>query len=205
MKINYQLLCDRQIEEMTSGGKVPKLLLHSCCGPCSSYVLEYLTRFFDVTVLFYNPNIFPETEFEKRLAAQREVIEKLETPRAVGIICNAYDHSEFQKRISGLESEREGGGRCEVCFRLRLQEAARIAREKGFDCFATTLSVSPHKNAELLNSIGNELSASFEIQFLVADFKKREGYKRSVELSRMFGIYRQEYCGCEFSARSEDF
>ncbi len=199
MKTNFQLLCDEKIDEMTAGGKVPRLLLQSCCGPCSTYVLEYLTKFFDITLLFYNPNIFPEEEFEKRLSAQCEVIKKLKISRPVEIICNGYEHSEFEEKVKGLEEEREGGARCKVCFSLRLSETARLAKEMGFDCFATTLSVSPHKNAGLINAIGEELSASSGVPFLIADFKKREGYKRSVELSRELGIYRQQYCGCEFS------
>lgn len=204
MKINYQLVCDRQIGEMTENGRVPKLLLHSCCGPCSTYVLEYLANFFDVTLLFYNPNIFPQEEFEKRLSAQKEVIEKLKTKHRVDLLTEEYDHTEFLCEIGGLESEPEGGSRCEKCFRLRLGRTAEIARKGGFDVFATTLSVSPHKNAELLNRIGKAFSEEYGVPFLLADFKKREGYKRSVELSKEFGIYRQEYCGCEFSLRTED-
>ncbi len=201
MKINYQLICDKQIEEMTRDGKRPRLLLHSCCGPCSSYVIEYLSRFFDVTVFFSNSNISPEEEFDKRLITQREVTEKLKTQYPVSLVADEYNHEDFLNKVSGLENEREGGARCTECFRLRLLEAAKYAKENGFDCFTTTLSVSPHKNAEILNSLGNEIGEQFGISFLTADFKKREGYKRSIELSRELDLYRQEYCGCEFSIR----
>ena len=204
MKTNYQLVCDRMISEIAADGRVPKLLLHSCCGPCSTYVLEYLTKFFQVTLLFYNPNIFPQEEFEKRLSAQREVIEKLRTKQRVSLLVEDYDHAEFLSEAIGAENEPEGGRRCEKCFRVRLKKTAELAKKHGFDVFATTLSVSPHKNAELLNQIGKALSEEYEVPFLFSDFKKREGYKRSVELSKEFGIYRQEYCGCEFSIRSED-
>ncbi len=199
MKINYQLLCDKQIEKMTEKGIKPKLLLQSCCGPCSTYVLEYLTRYFDITVLFYNPNIYPKEEYEKRLTAQKTAILKTESETPVKLIDLTYNYEEFLQKVTGFEQEREGGARCEKCFRLRMEKTAAQAKKLGFDCFTTTLSVSPHKNAELLNNIGKELSEKYNIPYLVADFKKREGYKRSVELSKEFDLYRQEYCGCEFS------
>ncbi len=199
MKINYQLLCDKQIEKMTEKGIKPKLLLQSCCGPCSTYVLEYLARFFDITVLFYNPNIYPREEYEKRLTAQKTAILKTESEIPVKLVDLTYNYAEFLEKVTGFESEREGGARCEKCFRLRMEKTADEAKKLGFDCFTTTLSVSPHKNAELLNNIGKELSEKYDIPYLVADFKKREGYKRSVELSKEFDLYRQEYCGCEFS------
>lgn len=201
MKINYQLICDKEIEELTRDGRKPRLLLQSCCGPCSTYVLEYLTKFFDVTVFFSNSNIFPREEFEKRLIAQREVTEKLKTPCDVKLMSDEYNHDEFLDKVAGLEGEPEGGTRCIECFRLRLIKTAEFAKENGFDCFATTLSVSPHKNAEILNSLGKEIGESVGVFFLTADFKKREGYKRSIELSRELELYRQEYCGCEFSIR----
>ncbi len=202
MKINYQRICDREIDELTRGGKVPSLLLHSCCGPCSSYVLEYLANFFEITVFFFNPNIYPEAEYEKRLAAQKQIIDAMTFKNPVKLMTLPFDHSEFLHSCAGLENEREGGGRCTQCFRLRLGRCAEIARERGFDVFATTLSVSPHKNAALLNEIGCELSEKYGIRYLTADFKKREGYKRSIELSKEHDIYRQEYCGCEFSFRT---
>ena len=204
MNINYQLICDRQIEKMTSEGRVPSLLLHSCCGPCSSYVLEYLSRFFSITVLYYNPNIYPEREFQKRLETQREVLLKMAFKNPVRLMeARPYDYGEFLKASKNLEKEKEGGKRCVECFKLRLFETARLAAELGMDCFTTTLSVSPHKNAEILNLLGKEAESLFGVEYLEADFKKREGYKRSIELSKVHNLYRQEYCGCEFSINRE--
>ncbi|MBR5543709.1 MAG: epoxyqueuosine reductase QueH [Oscillospiraceae bacterium] len=201
MKINYQLLCEKKTEELTKGGRRPSLLLHSCCGPCSTYVLEYLTKHFDVSILFYNPNIFPEKEYIKRLSAQREVLLKMNLEDSVKIIEFPYDYNEFISVIPGFEQEPEGGSRCTRCFELRLEKTVRTAKKLNFDCFATTLSVSPHKNAELLNGLGEKLGLEHGVEYLPADFKKREGYKRSVVLSKEYGIYRQEYCGCEFSGK----
>lgn len=201
MKINYQLICDKEIEELTRGGARPRLLLQSCCGPCSSYVLEYLTKFFDVTVFFSNSNVFPEEEYEKRLSTQHEVTEKLSAPSAIPLVADEYNHDEFLTRVKSLEDAPEGGIRCVECFHLRLERTAEYAKENGFDCFTTTLSVSPHKNAGILNTLGKEIGERFGVRFLTADFKKREGYKRSIELSRELDLYRQEYCGCEFSIR----
>ncbi len=199
MKINYQLVCDEKIKELTENGKRPRLLLHSCCGPCSSYVLEYLSAFFEITVLFFNPNIYPQSEYEKRLSEQKKLIELMSFENPVSLLTVPYDYSEFLAFTHGFENEREGGARCTECFRLRLGRCAEIAKEQNFDVFATTLSVSPHKNAALLNSIGKELSEKYGVTYLPSDFKKREGYKRSIELSKKYDIYRQEYCGCEFS------
>ena len=204
MKINYQLVCDEKIKELTADGTVPRLLLHSCCGPCSSYVLEYLSAFFEITVLFFNPNIYPENEYDKRLSEQKKLIEAMSFKNPVSLISVPYDYSAFLACAVGLEGEREGGARCTECFRLRLGKCAEIAKERGFDVFATTLSVSPHKNAALLNSIGEEFSEKYGVLYLPSDFKKREGYKRSIELSKQYGIYRQEYCGCEFSLPREE-
>ena len=199
MKVNYQILCDKIINELTENNVRPTLLLHSCCGPCSTYVLEYLVQYFDITLLFYNPNIYPEEEYLKRLKAQREVIGKYSVLSSVKIVDLPYEHDEFLKCSDGLESEPEGGARCIECFRLRMEKTARFAAEKGFGFFTTTLSVSPHKNATVLNELGKEISEKFGVEYLYSDFKKREGYKRSIELSKELGIYRQEYCGCEFS------
>lgn len=199
MKANFQLICDRTIEELTKNGNIPKLLLHSCCGPCSSYVLEYLSRYFEVTVLFFNPNIYPAAEFEKRLKTQEKLIREMSFENPVSLIAAPYNYDEFSAVSKGLEAEREGGARCTECFKLRLKTTAHEAQKLGFDVFATTLSVSPHKNAALLNEIGAELSEETGVRFLTADFKKREGYKRSIELSKQYDLYRQEYCGCEFS------
>lgn len=201
MKKNYQLELDKEIESVTSAGKLPSLLLHSCCGPCSSYVLEYLSKYFSVTVLYFNPNIYPDEEYRHRLSEQRRIISLLPVQNRVSIMECGYDHAEFLSASKGLESEREGGARCEKCFRLRLERTAALAKEHGFDYFTTTLSVSPHKNDQMLNLIGEELEKQYGVRHLPADFKKREGYKRSIELSKQYGLYRQDYCGCEFSLR----
>ena len=195
MKRNYQLATDAVIESLN--GERKKLLLQCCCGPCSSYVLEYLTKHFDVTVLFYNPNIQPEEEYDKRLFWMREVQSKY--PESVKLIECCYDGEKFISESRGLEKEPEGGERCTKCFWLRLRETARLAKEKNFDYFCTTLSVSPHKDENRLNDIGLELEKEFGVKWLPSDFKKREGYKRSTQLAREYGLYRQDYCGCLFS------
>lgn len=212
--INFQKKMENILNEIKDSGRTPGLLLHSCCGPCSSYVISLLMEYFDITVFFYNPNIYPFDEYSHRLKEQIRLIDeynKLEyleyeingklvkRPRKkhIDIIEGKYDHEIFLKNIKGLEHEKEGGARCAVCFRLRLEETARKAEELGFDFFTTTLSVSPRKNAVLLNHIGTGLSESF----LVSDFKKKEGYKTSIIISKMFYLYRQERCGCEFAMR----
>lgn len=195
-KINYQKKMEEQILSLNG---TPSLLLHSCCGPCSSYVLEVLTQHFNVTLLYYNPNIYPESEYYKRYDEQKKIIEKMPFIHPVKIMECSYDENEFLSASRGYENEREGGSRCEKCFILRMKKTAQLAAENGFDFFTTTLSVSPHKNAPLLNKIGEELSREFSVDFLYADFKKKEGYKRSIELSKKYELYRQDYCGCRFS------
>ena len=195
MKRNYQRETDDVIASLC--GERKKLLLQCCCGPCSGYVLEYLTKYFDIAVLFYNPNIQPREEYEKRLFWMREVLSKY--PESVKIIECAYDGDKFVSAAKGLEKEPEGGERCTECFRLRLRETARFAKFEGFDYFCTTLSVSPHKDEMRLNDIGLELEKEFGVKWLPSDFKKRDGYKRSTQLAREYGLYRQDYCGCLFS------
>ena len=194
-KKNYQKELDAVLAALEEAKK-PRLLLQGCCGPCSSYVLEYLTQYFDVTVLFYNPNIRPEAEYEKRLAALRQLLSAMPTASPVKVIEPGWRGEEYMDAVAGLEREPEGGARCTVCFQLRLEETARVAQEERFDFFGTTLTVSPHKNAALLNELGEALSAEYGVRWLPSDFKKRNGYLRSIELSRQYGIYRQEYCGC---------
>lgn len=194
---------DETLSRVEREGRAPRLLLHSCCGPCSSYVLEYLARYFAITVLFANPNIWPESEYAHRLSEQARLISAMPFANPVTLQPDAYDHVAFLAAVRGLEREPEGGARCEPCFRLRLTRAAQAAKDGGFDYFSTTLSVSPHKNAALLNEIGLSLSEQYGVPYLVADFKKREGYKRSVALAREYDLYRQEYCGCEFSLQEE--
>ena len=201
MKTNYQLVLDSELAQISASGRIPSLLLHSCCGPCSSYVLEYLARYFKITVLYYNPNIQPEAEFDRRAETQRQLLRSAEYDNPVDLIVSRYDDSPFLSAVSGLENAPEGGARCLRCFELRLEETARTAREGGFDYFTTTLSVSPHKNAEALNTIGISMAERYGVPYLCSDFKKRDGYKRSIELSSLYGLYRQDYCGCRFSLR----
>ena len=193
MKRNYQLELDR-ITASLSGR--PRLLLHSCCGPCSSYVLEYLTRYFEVFLSYYNPNIQPRAEYDLRLENQLRVLERI--PGVTLVPCG-YDGGAYDEAVRGLEDEPEGGARCTECFKLRLDFAAREAKRLGCDYFATTLTVSPHKDAQRINAIGEALAGKYGVKWLPGDFKKRDGYKRSIELSREFGLYRQDYCGCLYS------
>ncbi len=199
-KKNYQLLMEQQISSLEG---TPSLLLQSCCGPCSSYVLEVLSKHFNVTVLYYNPNIYPYEEYEKRLHEQIKIIESMPFLNPVSLMPCEYDENEFLSVAKGLENEREGGARCKECFILRMEKTASLAKENGFDFFTTTLSVSPHKNAPLLNEIGKNLEEKYGVRFLFADFKKKEGYKRSIQLSKEYDLYRQEYCGCRFSLNQQ--
>ena len=197
MKQNYQLLLDKVISQHS--GALPSLLLHSCCGPCSSYVLEYLSKHFDITVFFYNPNIYPEAEYFKRLDTQKQLLAKMPFENPVSLIEGNYDPETYLNAIRGQEEYREGGARCSTCFTLRLDKTAELAKTQNFDYFATTLTVSPHKNAQIINTLGYELSEKHGVSWLPSDFKKREGYKRSIELSAEYGLHRQDYCGCSFA------
>ena len=198
MKMNYQLETDKCISSLA--GQKPRLLLQSCCGPCSSYVLEYLTQFFDVTVLYYNPNIQPEAEYEMRLYYQREVLKHIP---AKLMECD-YDGAAFEVIAAGYEGAPEGGERCTRCFLLRLTETAKRAAAGGFDFFCTTLTVSPHKDAERINRIGAELGAKYGVTWLPSDFKKRDGYLRSIQLAKEFDLYRQDWCGCSYSRQNQE-
>jgi len=204
VKRNYQKELDNVILKLEQEGRRPKLLLHSCCGPCSSYVLEYLSKYFDITVWFYNPNIEPAKEYELRLSEQKRLIPEMGLQGDPSVDEGPYEPGIFHEAVSGLENEPEGGKRCEKCFCLRLEKTAERALEKGFDLFTTTLTVSPHKNAELLNGIGEEIAARYGVAFLNSDFKKKDGYKRSIELSKQYGLYRQDYCGCVYSRRGQE-
>ena len=196
-KINYQKQLDKIIENL--GDKVPSLLLHSCCAPCSSYCIEYLSQHFNITVLYYNPNIYPETEYEKRKAEQKRLISEMETKYPIKMLDCDFESEKFDEMAKGLENCRECGERCFKCYRLRLLKAVQEAKENEFDYFTTTLTISPLKNAEKINEIGNELAKEYNAQWLPSDFKKREGYKRSIELSKVYNLYRQNYCGCVYS------
>lgn len=198
-KINYQKELDKIILNITKSGALPRLMLHSCCAPCSSYVIEYLNPYFNITVLYYNPNISPVEEYEKRKAEQIRFIKEFDSVNPVHICDCDYDGEKYEEAIKGLENEPEGGLRCVKCFYLRLEETAKTAKKLNFDYFCTTLSISPLKNAELLNKIGKNLSEKYDIKYLPSDFKKREGYKRSVELSKKYNLYRQNFCGCVYS------
>ncbi|MBQ8171350.1 MAG: epoxyqueuosine reductase QueH [Oscillospiraceae bacterium] len=199
MKINYQKLLDDITANLN--GDVPSLLLHSCCAPCSSYCLEYLSQYFSITILYYNPNISPAEEFIKRAEEQCRLVSQMPLKNPVKVVVDAYDPQEFYSAVKGLEHIPEGGERCFACYRLRLERAAAFASENGFDYFCSTLSISPLKNCDKLNEIGAELSEIYSVKCLPSDFKKRNGYKRSIELSHEYGLYRQNYCGCAFSKR----
>lgn len=198
-KINYQKELEKIIEEITAREKVPTLFLHSCCAPCSSYTLEYLSQFFEITVFYFNPNISPEQEFEKRFAEQKRLIEAMNFKNRVSLVKGEYDYGEFLEIARGLEDVKEGGARCFKCYRLRLEKTAKLAKEAGFDYFCTTLSISPLKNSQKINEIGFDVAEKYGIKWLASDFKKREGYKRSIELSNQYNLYRQNFCGCIFS------
>ena len=199
--MNYQKELEKLIGQLEKEKRVPKLLLHSCCAPCSSYVLEYLSKYFEITVFYYNPNIFPENEYTKRILEQQMLIQDMKFQHPVSFLAGNYDRDRFREMAKGLEHLKEGGDRCFKCYELRLTESARIAKEAGFDYYTTTLSISPLKNAEKLNEIGNEVGAKYGVRYLQSDFKKKNGYKRSIELSNEYGLYRQDYCGCEYSYR----
>lgn len=198
MKINYEILMEQQLKEIEKTGIKPKLLLHSCCAPCSSAILEFLQNYFDITVYFYNPNITFEEEYYKRLNEQREYHEK--RGYSIKVIGGNYNPKEdFFKQVKGLEDRKEGGERCFKCYTLRMEATAQKAKELGFDYFSTVLSISPLKNAQWINEIGEKLSEKYGIKFLNGDFKKKNRYLRSTEISREYELYRQDYCGCVFS------
>ena len=198
-KINYQKELDKLIIKFTEEGQVPSLLLHSCCAPCSSYCIEYLSQFFYVTVFYYNPNIYPDEEYYHRVKEQQRFIKEFPTKYPVKFIEGDYDKSSFYEIAKGLEKEPEKGKRCHRCYDLRLRRTAAVAKEKGFDFFSTTLTISPMKDSQVLNEIGDSIGKELGINWLYSDFKKREGYKRSTEISREYDMYRQDYCGCVYS------
>ncbi|MBR6392556.1 MAG: epoxyqueuosine reductase QueH [Eubacterium sp.] len=195
-RINYQNELDKIISNIE---KKPRLLLHACCAPCSSYVLEYLSKYFDITVYYYNPNISPVGEFEKRFEEIKRLIAEMPLKNEVKLVKGVYRYEDFVDAAKGLEHIPEGGERCFACYRLRLEKTAQLARDEGFDYFCTTLSISPLKNSQKINEIGFELEKEYGVKWLPSDFKKREGYKRSIELSREYNLYRQNFCGCVYS------
>lgn len=201
MMLNYQRELDKLIDGLIKENKVPTLLLHSCCAPCSSYVIEYLSQYFRITVLYYNPNIYPEEEYSFRKSEQKRLIAEMPTKYTVDLIDCDYNPQEYFELCKGHEKDSEGGARCKICFNMRLSKAAEYAKQGGFNYFATTLTVSPLKNASVINEVGTELAEKYGINYLCSDFKKKNGYKRTIELSREYGLYRQNYCGCVFSKR----
>ena len=202
MNRNYQKELDRVIQKR--GPIPPRVLLHACCGVCSSSVLEYLTQYFDVTLLWYNPNLYPREEFDRRFQALVEIIEKMGLADRVSVLAEPWRHEDYDSRIKGLEREPEGGARCTECFRLRLLETARLAKHYGFDYYCTTLTLSRHKDAVRINSLGEEIGRAFGVAWLPSDFKKQGREMRSTVLSEQYGIYRQLYCGCEFSLHKRE-
>lgn len=199
-KKNYRIEQEKILKGF-DGERPPRLLLHSCCAPCSSAVLEFLSQYMEITVFYFNPNIFPEEEFLHRISEQKRLIGELPCKNPVKFTERGWQSERFYEAVRGLEDIPEGGERCFACYRLRLEETAKLAAEEGYDWFATTLSVSPYKNAEKLNEIGEELGEKYGVRHLPSDFKKKDGYKRSIELSAEYGLYRQNYCGCVYSKR----
>ncbi len=200
-KRNYQKEMEKILDASVKDGKVPTLFLHSCCAPCSSYVLEYLSKYFYITVFYYNPNISPREEYEARTEEVKRLISELPAEYPISFVEGKYDPECYYEAVKGHEEDPEGGNRCGICFEMRLREAARLAKEGGYDWFTTTLTISPLKNAERLNAIGQAMGEEYQVSFLPSDFKKKEGYKRSIELSAEYNLYRQNYCGCIFSKR----
>ena len=196
MNKNYNNICDEILNNLECKKKI---LLHSCCGPCSTYVISYLTKYFDITILYYNPNIFPYDEYLKRKDEQIKVINEIEKTNNINIMDCDYDNEIYNNLIKGLENEPERGSRCKICYKMRMEKTAILAKENDFDYFCTTLSVSPYKNANWINEIGKDLEQKYNIKWLYSDFKKKDGYKKSIELSKKYNLYRQDYCGCIYS------
>ena len=203
-RVNYQQVMENLIADNCIEGRSPRLLLHSCCGPCSTYCIQTLAEHFRVTVFYYNPNIYPPEEYHMRAGEQERFIERFPTKYPVQFVEGAYDTERFYDTVRGLEHVPEGGERCFRCYELRLREAAEYAREHDFDFFTTTLSIRPLKNADKLNEIGAKLEQEYGVRYLYSDFKKKNGYKQSTEISRAYDMYRQYYCGCVFSKQERD-
>lgn len=205
---NYQLKLDKILggieKENSLSGKLPRLMLHACCAPCSSYVLEYLVKHFEIAILYYNPNISDKLEYSKRVKELKRLLKEMPLANSVEILEGRYNPKEYFDAVKGLENMGEKSRRCYACYELRMEYTARTALEKGFDYFTTTLSISPHKNADWINEIGEDLEKQYDVHYLYADFKKRNGYKRSIELSEQYHLYRQDFCGCVYSKKEEE-
>lgn len=197
--MNYQRVLDEILVSIDSSNKTPKLLLHACCAPCSSYVLEYLSKYFEITIYYYNPNIYPETEYQRRMNELKKFIANYKPVNKINLIEEKYNTNKYYKAVKGYEKLGERSERCYKCYEFRMRETCKYAKENNFDYFTTTLSISPYKNSTWINEIGSNLEKEYDIKYLYADFKKKNGYKRSLELSREYGLYRQDYCGCVYS------
>lgn len=197
--MNYQKVLDEILNNIESSNKTPKLLLHACCAPCSSYVLEYLSKYFEITIYYYNPNIYPETEYQRRMNELKKFISNYKSINKINLIEEKYDTNDYYKAVKGYERLGERSERCYKCYEFRMTKACKYAKENNFDYFTTTLSISPYKNSNWINEIGSNLEKEYNIKYLYADFKKKNGYKRSLELSKEYNLYRQDYCGCVYS------
>ena len=202
--MNYGLWLENKIRELERENKIPRLLIQCCCAPCSSAVWEYLTKHFDITAYYYNPNISPESEYEARAGELIRLAKELPSKNKIEAVIAPYDTAPFDKIALGKEDMPEGGARCYECYKIRLEETARMAKDGGYDYFCTTLSVSPYKKADWLNKLGEELSEKYGVPYLFSDFKKKNGYRRSCDLSREYGLYRQAFCGCEYSRKEAE-
>ena len=202
--INYQKELDKIIEACVRNGCVPSLLLHSCCAPCSSYVISFLSQYFNITILYYNPNISPQEEYEKRKKEQIRLIKELKTKNKLDYLDCDYDNELYNELIKGYETESEGGNRCSICFKMRLEKTAKLAKENNYDYYCSTLTVSPHKNSKIINEIGETIANKHNIKWLYSDFKKNEGFKQSITLSKKYDLYRQDYCGCIYSKKAKE-
>ncbi len=198
--MNYNVEMEKQMKNIEEGSS---LLLHACCAPCSSYVLEYLSKVFDITIYYYNPNIDDIEEFNKRVEEVKKIISEAPFAKDVKLVIGPYEREKYLDSIKGFEEEKEGGIRCKKCYYMRLEKACIYAKENNFDFFTTNLSISPYKDAKALNRIGEVLSNKYHIDYLYSDFKKKNGYKRSIELSHEYNLYRQDYCGCVYSIRNK--
>lgn len=201
-KINYQLKLEEIIKSLDN--KTPRLLLHACCGPCSSYCIEYLSNYFSITILYYNPNIYPKEEYDRRLNELVKFVPKRQYKNEITVVEDTYNQNEYYNAVKGLELLGEKSERCYQCYKLRMERAAKYAKDNGYDYFTTTLSISPYKISDWINEIGHDLETKYNIKYLYSDFKKKNGYKRSQELSKEFGMYRQDYCGCSFSKKETE-
>lgn len=202
--MNYNKIMEEELNKIKESGNIPSILLHSCCAPCSSHVIDTLTPYFNITILYYNPNIEPYEEYQKRKDEEIKFINEYPNINKLTILDCDHENEIFHQTIKGLEKEKEGGARCIKCYYLRLEKTALLAKENSFDYFATTLTVSPLKNSRKLNEIGQHLSTKYNIKYLFSDFKKKEGYKHSIELAKKYNLYRQDYCGCIYSKEERE-